>query len=758
MKNSLLQAIPHVVAVLVFVIISSVYFSPYFSGYELDQGDINQFLGMSKEIADHKALTGEHTLWTNQLFGGMPTYQISPDTSGNWVRGIEKVIKLGLPRPVGIMFMGMLGMYILGLCVRVNPWISMIGGVAFGLASINVLYIGAGHMSKVNAIAYMAPVLGGVLLTLRGKLFIGGAVTALFLALQLTANHLQMTYYLVFLVLFAGIAEAIKLFRAGKMDYLLKAAGVLIIAAILAVLPSASTIVNTYEYSKQTTRGESALTINPDGTEKLGSEEGLDPDYILEYSLGRGEIFSLMIPDVKGGKSGVMGEKAEDIDADDITRQLVSYGLSYWGSQSATGGAFYFGLIIVLFFVLGMVIVKDPLKWALLLLTIIALLLSWREPTGLTSFFIDTVPGFAKFRDTKMMLVVVQVIMPLIAIMALDRLVRERGNLKPLQKPVLIAVGAFTAITLLFAAVPDTFFSFDNPGDESHYAGILQGGGISDPAQIDDYTYKAMEELIPLRISVFKADAMRAFLMALAVLGLLFAWFRKWVDFRLVLPVIGLLVLWDLYSVDQRYLNQDKVTKAEKDFYPNKKVGDYLSYVKKYEKLYPFSPSIADTQILDREKQRFDDLSDQADAIYKNRIDIFGKAPRNKDLIKKVSEFGAVCLNTNFRVLTLISGGGAMNPTQDGRTSYFHKSIGGYHGAKLQRYQDIISFHLGSEMQSFANNFNTLGPTGAFAGTQVLNMLNTRYFIVGEDRPAIFNPEANGQAWFVNDIVKVTSA
>ena len=759
MKQRILQAIPHLAAVIVFVVISCMYFSPYFSGYELEQSDISQFLGMSKEIADYEALTGEHVAWTNQLFGGMPAYQISPDYSGNWIKGLENVLKLGLPRPVGILFMAMLGFYILGICVRVNPWLSLVGGVAFGLASINLLYIGAGHMGKVNAIAFMAPVLGGVLLTLRGKLFAGAAVTALFLALHLTANHLQMTYYLVFLLLFAGVAEAIRLIQEGKLNYLLKASAVLIGAAIIAFLPSASTILNTYEYSKSTTRGSSELTINPDGSEVLDEEQaGLDPDYILEYSLGRGEIFSLMIPDVKGGASGTMGDKAEMMDVDQTTEQLLSLGLSYWGSQSGTAGAFYFGVIIVMLFFLGMAVVKDRLKWAFLALTLMALILSWRDATGLTYFFIDHVPGFGKFRDTKMMLVVVQIMMPLVGMMAIDRLIKNRDDLSKFKKPVLIAGGAFAALILLFAASPEAFFDFDNPADEGHYARFLQQSGVQDPNQIAQFTDMAMEELIPLRVEVFKADAMRSLLFTLVILGLLFAFLRKWVDYRILIPVLGILIFVDLYMVDQRYVNQDRLSKDEAAFYPNKKVNDYKSYVKAYDKFYPFTPGVADEQILDREKLRFDDLEKDKEAIYKKRMAQFDKTPRNKELIEKVADFGALGLRTNFRVFTMLDGGGAVNPTQDGRTSYFHKSLGGYHGAKLSRYQDIITFHLGPEMQSFATDFNTLGPNGAFGNTPVINMLNTRYIMIGSDRPAIFNPMANGQAWFVDSVATVASA
>jgi hypothetical protein len=761
MNKTLLKAIPHVVAVLVFVSLSCWYFAPYFSGYELVQSDINHFIGMSKEVQDFKLLNDDQALWTDSQFGGMPAYQISVEHKGNLVRWVDWLIKLGLPRPVGILFMAMLGFYILCLCLRINPWLGILGGVAFGLSSINILYLEAGHVSKVNAIAYMAPVLGGLLLTMRGKYLFGGLLTALFLALHLSANHLQMTYYLVFLLLFAGIAQGIQLLVEGKAQQLLRSAAVLACAAVLAFLPAASNIMTTYEYSKHSTRGASELTINPDGTDKIaGAEEGLDPDYILEYSMGRGEVFSLLIPDVKGGQYERISK--DDL-PDDVSQfgkdALPQIGVRYFGDQSFSGGAFYFGVIMIMLFIMGIVLSKGYLRWGLVLLTIIAVVLSWREPTGLTMFFLESVPGFAKFRDTKMMLVVVQVIVPLMAVLGLQRLFFSGEEKKALLKPSLIAAGGFTLVMLLFMASPTTFFEFSAQDQEAGFSQILTQSGIQG-AQLENAVYELVDDLEKTRIHIFKADATRAFVLSLVAALLIFIYVKNVVRPEVIIGVFVLLVIGDMVTVDLRYLNNDKLTKSDidKSGIRGKKVGDYASYEKSYDKFFPFTPGVADKQVFDREKLRFDDLADDQETLFKAYLERFDETPRNKDLIEEIAGFGALNLRTDYRVLSIIRRGGGINPTQDAETPYLHKSIGGYHGAKLRRYQDVLSWYVMGEMQKFVSNFNSLGPYEAFKQTQMLNMLNTRYIVADETRPVLFNSEANGAAWFVKEVQSAKNA
>ena len=365
MKVKLLKALPHIAAILLFASISIAYFSPVLDGYTLKQGDIENFMGMSKELRDYRELTGEEALWTNAAFGGMPAYQISVIHNSNLLKQVDRLYSLYLPRPINLMFMAMLGFYILLLCMRVNPWVAIPGAIAFGLGTIHVMYIGAGHVGKVKAIAYMAPVLGGMLLTLRGKLIGGAALTALFVGLQLSANHLQMTYYLLYLLLFVGVAEAVRLIKEGQLNYLLKSAGVLAIAALLGVLPSMSNLLTTYEYSKYTTRGESELTITPNGDPRE-DQVGLDKAYILDYSLARGEFWSMWIADAKGGSSGYIGNDRtllKTVGRD--YQEAISQQNRYWGDQRFAGGSFYFGAAVVFLFLLSLVFLKETaLKFA----------------------------------------------------------------------------------------------------------------------------------------------------------------------------------------------------------------------------------------------------------------------------------------------------------------------------------------------------------------------------------------------------------
>ncbi|MFN5786720.1 MAG: hypothetical protein ACK457_12185, partial [Flavobacteriia bacterium] len=307
--NSLLKKmIPHAVAIIVFIALSSIYFAPVFEGYNLKQGDVRQYKGMSNEIDQYRMLNGEEALWTNSMFGGMPAYQISIDHPNNYLVVVNKMLQLGLPGPVGLLFLAMLGFYIFALCLRINPWLGMLGGLAFGFSTINILYLGAGHVTKVNAIAYMAPALGGLILAFRGRLMVGAAVFALFFGLNLTCNHFQMTYYLLFLLAAVAVAESIRLLIAKEIMNLGKIIGVLAVASLIGMLPGIGNITSTLEYSRYTTRGATDLTIKPKGDNKAErAKEGLNTDYILEYNYGKGEILSLIAPNAKGAKDDMIG-------------------------------------------------------------------------------------------------------------------------------------------------------------------------------------------------------------------------------------------------------------------------------------------------------------------------------------------------------------------------------------------------------------------------------------------------------------------
>ena len=426
MKERLLQVLPHVTALVVFVAISCIYFSPIFDGYQVRQGDIDTYMGMSKELRDLDMLTGEEALWTNSQFGGMPTDQISRQHPGNWLRKIEAVYRLWLPRPVGILFAAMLGFYILCQCLRVNAWLGIVGAVAFGLASWNFLYIGAGHMSKVNAVAYMAPALGGLFLVFRGRLLLGGALLAFFTGMQLAANHFQITYYLLFLFLFVGLGETVRLLRKGELKPWLMSAAVAVAAGLLGVLPNYSNITGTATYGDYSTRGTTELTITPDGV-PVETDDGLDRDYILDYSFGEGEVWQVLIPNVKGGRGGMVASDPELAKSLELRKgDPGNYVLRYWGGQRASGGAFYYGAVVCLLFVLGMVLWQSVTRWFILALVLLCFGLSVKDAGGLTDFFLNSVPYFNKFRDTKMILVLVQLLFPLVGVLGLQALLFER--------------------------------------------------------------------------------------------------------------------------------------------------------------------------------------------------------------------------------------------------------------------------------------------------------------------------------------------
>ncbi|NBN98578.1 MAG: hypothetical protein EBV19_04965, partial [Flavobacteriia bacterium] len=371
--------LPHAIAIGVFILMSSIYFSPVWNGRQVKQADVSKYQGAAKEITDYRLLNNDEALWTNSMFGGMPAYQISTEHQGNWIAKVGSMLRLGLPAPVGILFVSFLGFYILALCMRISPYIALVGALASGFASFNLLYIGAGHITKVIAVSYMAPTLGGMLLAFRGKWLLGGAVFALFLALNISANHLQITYYLFIMLGVVALAEAIRLIVAKQFKELLKVVGVLGVSTILSVLPSASNLMTTYEYAKYSTRGDSEISIASEGTKAQGkAKSGLEKDYILEYNYGPGEFLSLMIPNAKGGSAYLLGmdESAMSSIEDSEFAEGVGKSNHYWGEQAFSGGAIYIGAVAGFLFILGLFLVKDSLRFPFFALALLCILLS----------------------------------------------------------------------------------------------------------------------------------------------------------------------------------------------------------------------------------------------------------------------------------------------------------------------------------------------------------------------------------------------
>ena len=762
MKLSIKSLLPHLVALVLFVVLPSIYFSPLYDGYALKQSDIRQFQGMSKEIFDYKLThDGQQPSWTNAMFSGMPAYQISADQSANWLTKADQLIKLGLPRPVGILFISMLGFYILGLCLRINPWLAMIGALGYGFSTINILYLGAGHTSKVNAIAYMAPALGGLLLAFRGRLLLGSAVFALFLGLNITANHLQMTYYLAFILGAVALAEVIRLALAKNWKPLGLAIGGLALASILAVVSNANLLMTTLEYSKFTTRGTTELTIKPK-TGSLQAKEGLDKDYILEYNYGKRELLSLYAPNAKGGKGDLIANDPDALtDTDPTYAEQIGQMNHYWGGQRMSGGAFYFGVVMLVFFLLGLLFVKDALRWPFLALSVLVLYLASNQMNFLNDFFIHQFPMYNKFRDSKMILVLLQIMIPAMGLLFLDKLIKNEG-LWGQKKYWYIASGVVLFAAVLLVLSPSLSGSFMTNEEVKQFADASKQA--KDASQTAFYQ-GMRQSLIETRMGIYKADMQRSLFLVILALGVVILLLRTQLNRMLILAIAGVLVLADQMSVAKRYLNNDDST------------GVLQAYQTLDEASIPYPVSPADVSIIQQEKPNAA-LAQKLEAAYADFI--YYKDLSDQSVLSTYAAFGALNLSSNYRVLNI---NGTMAETN---TSFFHKSLGGYHGAKLKRYQEFVDFHFPSAAQALSaavnkaknDKFRTLAlPVGttqeqaqqifdtisvesiALEGeAEYLNMLNAKYIILKPNQPAVRNTNANGPAWFVSDVNVVANA
>jgi hypothetical protein len=675
------------------------------------------------------------------MFGGMPAYQVSTEHNANLLRPILLTLRLGLPGAIGTLFLCFLGYYILGLCLRLGPWYSLVGAVAFGFATINILYLGAGHTGKVTSIAFLAPALGGFILAFRGRAYLGGAIFMLFLGLNIAANHLQMTYYLAFLLVAVALGESIRLVIAKQFKALGMSLAVLAVASVVAVLPSASNLMTTYEYSKYTTRGSSDLTLKPKESSNI-EQEGLSGSYILDYNFASGEQWSLLIPNAKGGASSAIGDKNKEAipnaakgnkNVNKFKDDLKGTN-SYWGAQRFTGGAFYFGAAIMTLFILAFVGLKDGIKWPFLIITLLALGLCLKEMTGLNSMFIEKIPMYNKFRDSKMILVLIQVMAAAMGMMFLKKLVEGEIAWGKNGKKILTGAVAVFAIVIMYLNVsPSSTGTMISSQEQEQFDQMAKGGPKEQVAMIDDYS-SALQDV---RAEIFKADAKRSLFLVLLISGgvLALVYVNNKTLKMAILPIVGVVVLFDGFSVSRRYLNLEK----EK--------GAYKKFVTLEEKEIPVKPSAADFSILDLEKPAVSDFDNKSNALEQalTNSGIYDHV-KTKGALKEVANFGALQLNSDFRVARL------GNPFNDAETSFFHKSIGGYHGAKLKRIQEVIDFHLAEELDS-ALAYLQKGTFDSLGGSlTVLNMLNTKYYIGNPEQPAIPNKFAMGNAWFVSQV------
>lgn len=705
MKNfNFKSLLPIITGVVIFIVLTFGYFTPLMKGKVIVQSDMVQNKGMSKEIIDHRAKYDDEPLWTNSMFGGMPSYQIAITYPSNLVVPIRNFFMFGFPTPANMVFSYMLGFFILLLVLKVDKWLSIVGAIGFGFSAFFFLIIDAGHNTQAFAIAYMAPVFAGVILVCRGKYLLGGALTALFFSLELVCNHPQIAYYLILFMFIYVAFEWFARFKQKQYKDILKGFAVFAIAGILAVGVNVSNLWNTYDYAKSTIRGPSELTTDKQAGTK-NQTSGLDKDYATQWSLGKAETLTLMIPGFKGRSSSLaIGENKSALkDVDPQMRKNIANLRQYWGDQPFTDSP-YAGAIIVFFFVLGLFIIQGRLKWALLSATILSVMLAWgHNMMWLTSLFLDYFPGYNKFRAVTMILVIAELCIPLLAILAVDKILKTPDIFKQkfklffggkeisFQNAFIVSFALTAGLSLLYYMMPATLSDFTWIQDQQYYDQIAKSNG-------PEIAQKFIDNVEIARIALFKSEAIRSFLFISIAAVFVWLFVKSKINKFILIPILGILILFDLAMVDKTYLNDKKFTG-------------------KKEAVNPFPITEADKAVLE-----------------------------DKD--------------PNYRVLDITDQ--ANGPFNSARASYYHKSIGGYHAAKLRRYQELIEAHIAKEMQSLITTLSA-NPTdsairASFAQQGVLNMLNMKYLIYNPAASPLQNRYALGNAWFVKEVKMVKNA
>ena len=690
------KLLPDLIAILAFVLLSFAYFFPAdIENRILFQHDTAAGAGAGQEVKEYYEQTGERSRWTNSLFGGMPMYQIAPSyDSTKSLQWVQKAYQLFLPDYVCLTFMLMLGFYILLRVFGIPVWLAGLGGIMWAFSSYFFILISAGHIWKFITLAYVPPTIAGIVLAYRGKLLWGGILTALFVALQITSNHVQMSYYFFFVILFFVGAYFEKAWRTKTLPQFFKASAVLIVAALVGIAANVSNLYHTYAYSKETMRGKSELVQTGDAAKQTSS--GLDRDYITQWSYGIDETLTLLVPNFKGGASAALSQSETAMSkANPMYSSLYGSLTQYFGTQPMTSGPVYVGAFVLFLFVLGCFIVKGPLKWALIGATFFSIVLSWgKNFMPLTDFFIDYVPLYNKFRAVSSILVIAEFTIPLLAIFALKRLLEEPEILKQEKKPLGISLLLTAGIALLLAVAPGSIGSGYVPAQEAQ---MLQNAVNQQMIPANELS-GILANLGEMRAELVSSDALRSFIIIGIGCSLLWLYASGKLRSSLTIAGITILCLADMWGINKRYLN-------DAQFVPH---------------------SI--------------------------RTETFTKTNTDELILQDTS--------LDYRVLNF-----ATSTFDDNNTSYWHKSVGGYHPAKLRRYQEMIEHHISPEMQAAYKAIATAGGEMDSVDAnkfRVLNMLNTKYFIfpAGQQRQTvpILNPHAYGNAWFVNKVQYVNNA
>ena len=683
------KCLPDILAVLLFAILAFAYFFPAdIEGRILYRHDASAGRGAGQEGIEYLQKTGERSRWTNALFGGMPTYQMAPSYgSTNLLTKAVDAYHLWLPENVWFVFAYLLGFYILLRAFDFRQHLAALGSIIWAFSTYFLIIIAAGHIWKVWALAYLPPMIAGLVLAYKGRYLWGLLLTAIFTAFEINANHVQMTYYYLFIILFLIIAWFVEAIQQKQLVRFAKATGVCIAGAAIGICINLSNLYHTWQYSQESMRGKSEL-VKKNSQNQTSS--GLERDYITQWSYGIDETWTLLIPNTKGGASMPLSESKTAMDKADPNYESIYQQIGqYWGEQPGTSGPVYVGAFVMMLFILGLFIVKGPVKWALLAATILSILLSWgKNFMGFTDFFLDYVPMYAKFRTVASILVIAEFTIPLLAMLALKEVMSGEVKKEKLKVPLIVSFVLTGGVAMLFSLMPSFFFDSFISSSEMHALQTLP----------PEHIQPLIANLTEMREAVFTADCLRSFYIILVGTGLLLAFLYGKLKKEYTIGIILVLCLVDLWTVNKRYLNDDM-------------------FVPKSEREAP------------QEKSQTDEL-----------------------ILRDTS--------LDYRVLNLAS-----NTFNENETSYYHKSIGGYHAAKLRRYQEMIETYINPEMQQLFGAVSEAGgdmtQVNGDSICPVLNMLNTKYFIFplqGGQTVPIQNPYVYGNGWFVDQITYVDNA